>query len=83
MYEVRVNRKWLIAAGLREAQALVNVRNRQQGSREWYDHGPEVGNVRKASTGRVVAHISYNGRVWQPGKPGEMTPEITNLDAAL
>ena len=27
-------------------------------------------------TGTAVARISYNGRVWQPGRPGQTTPEI-------
>lgn len=40
--------------------------------------GRDCGRVTDAKTGVEVARVSYNGRVWEPGK--YPTPEITNLD---
>jgi hypothetical protein len=30
-----------------------------------------------------IAHVSYNGRVWEPGPPGELTTEIIISEGEL
>jgi hypothetical protein len=40
--------------------------------------GRNCGRVTRSKTGEEVARVSYNGRVWEPGK--YPTPEITDLD---
>lgn len=40
--------------------------------------GRNCGRVTESKSGKEVARVSYNGRVWQPGT--YPTPEITELD---
>ena len=67
MAALRLNGKWHEVESLQHASLVVrqDIDATGVGSSDWYDYNlPTVkqGEVREA--GKVVGHISYNGRVW-------------------
>lgn len=57
-------------ASLQGASAAVLSHIGHMGSQEWYGSSLRVGDV--YDQGKLVARVSYNGRVWPPGpwRPG-------------
>lgn len=72
--------KWYAVESLGEASKLVERQTAEldMGSTEWYDLGDTgknrsiSGNVLDAKR-RIVARISYNGRIWEVDSKGEQT----------
>lgn len=64
MAALRLNGKWVEVADANEASAMVrkDIDSTGVGSEEWYSFGKTQGEVRES--GKAVARISYNGRVW-------------------
>lgn len=63
---VNLGTKWVEVDDLTAASRACRhyIESRDLGSRDW--SGERCGQVVDASTRRVVANISYNGRVWLP-----------------
>jgi len=58
---------------LKEASEIVKEYTEGQRSSEWYSI-ENVGNVGNVYNGKkIIAHISFNGRVWEVDKNGNKT----------
>ena len=55
---------------LKEASEIVKIETEEQRSSEWYCIR-NVGNIYNGK--KVIAHVSYNGRVWEVDKNGKFT----------
>jgi hypothetical protein len=63
MAALRLNGKWVEVESAQHASLAVtkDIDETGVGSTDWYSFGKQQGEVREA--GKVVARISYNGRV--------------------
>lgn len=74
------NRKTLLAIdSIADAARAVNaLRNKMElAGRGGVSRFPQV-RILDTMTGQTIAHVSYNGRVWE-GKPGSWTTETKEL----
>jgi hypothetical protein len=81
LMEVKVLDRWVPVYSYADASKLTSTARdaRGMGSEEWYGEWPDMGRIRKGD--RMLARVSYNGRVWEktsPGRPGER--EVTGLE---
>lgn len=60
----------ITVSSLQEASSLVKQQSVLQGSTQWYKLR-NVGYVKENN--KVIAHVSYNGRIWAVDKLGKFT----------
>lgn len=70
--EVRLPRRWTRVTSLADASHVVQeyINERGWGASDWYPHA-NVGLV--VQDGRPIAHVSYNGRIWEVDTQGRST----------
>jgi hypothetical protein len=65
-----LKREIMFVVDLKEAQEKVRKITNEIGSRDWYQ-SMGTGNV-VDSLGNFIAHISYNGRIWEVDNNGNL-----------
>lgn len=79
--EPKAPASWVSVGTLQEASDVL------QTYRDEYDlghsnFGSKTGTVRLRSTGRAVAYVSYNGRVWASSSPQRWSPQTREITGA-